>query len=866
MALVQEIREAQPSLRIGSQGPEAFQVLRYRGTEGLCQLYRFEIELVHDGQEVELESFVGQPAALTIDMRFGQRCFHGVIGRFEMTGETHGEVHYRAELWPMLWLLNHRSGCRIFQNQTTRQIIAQVLRDGGIPEDQIRWNLTAEYEPREYCVQYRETDYNFICRLMEHEGLRWRFENDLAQATLVIEDGPESGYEPIPGTDDTLPYRPPSVMNVGAEHVSRFRLGASVRPGAVALQDFNFEKPRLDLDCSDNAGRDPSLQFHDYPGEYTEQKPGDVIARIRSEEFDSRRVVGHGRSNCPRLVPGRTFQLSEHPGGLNREYLLVSVTHQGKQPVRRTTRAHNGYAGLLGPDLTASVGAMSLNGDRSLRSLAEALLKVTSRVGYDDATANRPPTDWLYHGGRVNTDAAAIAAVLGRSPLDALTVPNLLDDRGAGSSLDQEATVYECSFECVRADAPYRPARVTPWPTVRGAQTARVVGPKDEEIHTDRYGRVKVQFHWDREGNFSETASCWIRVSQGMAGGQYGMMFLPRVGQEVVVDFLEGNPDKPLVVGRVFNAEHMPPYPLPESKTRSVIKTRSTRGGGGANEIRFEDLKDSEQLFLHAQKDLHVRARNDSVEAVEHDRHMVVGNDRIEQVEQNFHLKIAKGDRVEEIGRDQSLTVKGKVSTSVKGTHSTRVAGDVVEEYLANHRHEVTDTHTTKATNLKLEASAGLELKCGASSIVLTPSALFIVGGPVVNINSGNGPPVAPLSAKSTPPAAPRAPLEADRTDPGTDTRYDQDPKEATAALTDVPTETPAPSDPEEEPTSWIEIQLVDQKGRPVPGEPYEVRTADAKLRSGSLDANGFTRITGIVPGQCEICFPKRDGEIWQRV
>src|SRR5205085_10995964 len=221
-----------------------------------------------------------------------------------------------------------------------------------------------------------------------------------------------------------------------------------------------------------------------------------------------------------------------------------------------------------------------------------------------------------------------------------------------------------CRFECIPANVTYRPSRTTPWPTMRGTQTARVVGPRNEEIHTDEYGRVKVQFHWDREGRFDENSSCWIRVSQGMAGGQYGMMFLPRVGQEVVVDFLEGDPDQPIITGRVYNGDHMPPYELPKEKTKSCIKTNSSQGAGGTNEIRFEDLKGSEQLLLHAEKDLHVRAKNDRVASIEHDDHLTVRKNRYELVKKSRHSE-----------------VRLDLLTKVGGNQLTRVAGDVGEEF-----------------------------------------------------------------------------------------------------------------------------------------------------------------------------------------
>ncbi len=827
-------------------------------------MYRFEIELVSIGAQAVFDDIVGKPAVLTIKTDFGEKWFHGIVSSFEMTGEAVERTYYRAELMPSLWLLTHRYNSRIHQNKTVPEIISDVLTKGDIAQDRVRFDLSErEYAPREYCVQYRETDYNFICRLMEEEGIRWYFEQSKDCHVLVLDDGGAATYGSITG-ETTLAYRPPTGMNAPEEHVSRFRLGQSVRPGAVVLNDFSFRKPGLNLQVDGDCGRDRALEFFDYPGEYSEQKPGRDLAALRAEEFQASRIVGTGQSNSPRLTPGRTFDLAEHPGGLNGPYLLTTVTHQGRQSTTHTTASVSGKNGVLDARLHQSLIAARQTEDTAIRDLADALLQITSRLSSGDPTARRALTQWLYHAGQVSRDLPAVAEASGGNPAATLSIPNLLEDVAAANIADHIAPVYECCFECIPASVSYRPARLTPWPLMRGTQTARVVGPEGEEIHTDEYGRVKVQFNWDRAGRFGENASCWIRVSQGMAGGGYGMMFLPRVGQEVVVDFLEGDPDKPIITGRVYNADHMPPYELPKEKTKSVIKTRSSKGGGGSHEIRFEDLKGSEQMLIYGQRDLHIRFKNDRVENIERDRHLTVGNDRIELVKNNHHLKI-DGNHNAETGGDESLAVNGKVSIKVAGTHSTDVQSDVVEHYGCNHKHEVSETYEASARNIKIEAGATLELRGLGGSIIIDASGVHI-DGQTVHLNSIPGVPVAPpVMAQVTAPEAPEPPTEADCVQHGKDTRYDRDAEPESAS--------PASAGPEAKPaagaecqTSWIEIELVDEAGVPIPSEVYELKLPDGKVRRGSLDANGLAHVDGIQPGTCQICFPNLDAECWERI
>jgi Rhs element Vgr protein len=875
MPIVRDLSKAQIAFQVSGQPLDKFDVVRYRGSEGLCQLYRFEIDLVADGGALPLADLVGKTATLSVNTDTGERWFHGIVGRAEITGEAVGQTYYRAELVPNVWLLNHRYHSRIFQGKTTKEIISAVLTEGGIASDHVKFMLEGSYTAREYCVQYRETDYNFITRLMEEEGIWWCFEHSKESHVLIIADS-ASAYAPIPD-DAKLIFRPPSGLLPNADHVFRFRIAEAVRPGAVILNDYSFENPALKLEAKDDAGRDETLEFCDFPGEFAEQDRGTALAKLRKEEFQATRVHAAGQSNCKRIAPGRTFELDEHTiSTLNGNYLVVSVTHEGKQAVTHTTTGSSDRGSVLDARLHQSLLQARTNDNQAVRDLAESLLQIVDRLRAGDPTARRALAGWLYHAGQVARELPNVAVVSGGSPTAWLSIPNLIEDVARSSVVDYDAPIYQNSFDCIPATVTYRPPRVTPWPAMRGTQTARVVGPSGEEIHTDKYGRVRVQFDWDRQGNeggqpklFGADSSCWIRVCQGMAGGAYGMMFIPRVGQEVIVDFLEGDPDKPIVIGRVYNADLMPPYELPKEKTKSVIKTHSSKGGGGCNEIRFEDLKDKEQLFIQAQRQMDTRVKADHFHTVGGSYHLIVGGDDKgeyrEQVEKAKHVHV-KGEVRTWTEGDESRQVDGKVSVKIKGTCSTDISSDVVDKFGANHKHEVTQTYACKAMSIKLEASMGIELKCGGSSIVLTPAAIFIVGGPLVNINSGSGPPVAPVTAGATAPQQAEDPSAADQSKPGKDVTYtggeELKPAEGQA---EVAGHEWKEEEAKEKETTWIDIELVDEEGQPVPGAAYRVTDSQGKVKEGTLDANGHAHVTGISPGEAQITFPNLDQTAWQR-
>ena len=730
-------------------------VLGFKLFEGISSPFALHVSLVSQ-DEINFDEMVGKEALLTLLGEENDRYLHGVLRQFIQNGSKGRFYFYEAEVIPTFWLLSLEQDCRIFQNKKVEDIIKQVLQDGGITGDRFNFRLQGKYPEREYCVQYRETDLDFISRLCEEEGIFYFFEHAKDKHVLVFGDSTVA-YKAIEGEEE-ITFNPAIGMVPGKEFVYQFAFSQKVFSGKMTRRDFNFEKPTLDLTSKEQDKSYQKLEVYDYPGRYIEENRGKGLTKVRLEESITFKEKAEAKSTSPRLTPGFKFKLIDHERkSFNQEYLLAEIRHEGQQP-------------------------------QALEELAD------------------PKEKFSYTNGFISIPSSVV----------------------------------------------FRPERKTPKPIVKGIQTAVVVGPKGEEIYTDKYGRIKVQFHWDREGKKDDKSSCWIRVASLFAGGQYGAIFTPRMGQEVVVDFLEGDPDQPLITGRVYNADLMPPYPLPDEKTKSTIKTNSSIGAEGFNEIRFEDKKGEEQLFIHAEKDLDIRVKSDRRELVGNDRHLIVKRDLKEKIEFDKHVMVEKSE-FREVKSDYNLKVGGKKAVEVTGSSSFKVTGNMIESFNANHSENVTGTYHLKGMNLKLEGATGIELKAGGSSIILTPAAIFITGAPLVNINSGSGPPVAPASAALVPPVAPSPPDAAADASPGKDVSSQEKRHKD-------------PTDEEEDKKSWIEIELVDEEDNPVPGEKYKVTLPDGKtVAEGTLDEMGHAKISGIDPGTCKITFPTLDKDAWEK-
>jgi type VI secretion system secreted protein VgrG len=597
MPIVRKKHEADYIFKAGSYRDGQLRILRFHGTEALSQLFYFEVELAYD-REINFDEIVGTPALITIYAKEGKRYVHALVGKFELAGKGKKYFSYRAELRPQLWFLTHKHDLRIFQEKSTVDILKLILNEHDISGDQVKFSLLKNYEQRQYCVQYRETDFAFISRLMEEEGIFYFFEHHEQKHTLVIGDDP-AAHVPIEGPP-TLTFRPPTQALIETrEHIYSYSFSKELRSGAVKMKDFDFKKPRLNLETTARASDRAELEIYDYPGRYVTTERGSHFSRVKMEETRSTMQTGTGRSNCRRMCAGFTFTLDEYYlPEFNREYLITEVTHWGEET---------------------------------------------------QALENEP---------------------------------------GASSS---DVRVYDNTFKCIPASVAFRPPRITPRALVHGTQTAIVVGPAGEEIYTDEHGRIKVQFHWDREGKNDEKSSCWIRVSQTWAGENWGTLFLPRIGQEVIVDFIEGDPDRPIVIGSVYNGEKKVPYNLPDEKTKSTIFSNSSKGGGGFNEIRFEDKKGEEEVFIHAQKDMTIK--------VENNRSMTIGSDDTLNVGHN---------RKETIKKDDDLDVK-------TGNKTIKV---------------LQGTYELTAKDIKVKGLNSIEIVCGAGSIKFDAAGNISIKGP----------------------------------------------------------------------------------------------------------------------------------------
>jgi len=564
-------------------------VTRFRAEEALSRPYLVEVDLYSEDPELDFASIVGQEGALVLLHTEGERAFHGIVASFEELDAERQFTRYRAVLVPRLWLLDQRRDCRIFQAMTVPDILKKVFEAASITGDALDDRLSGSYAARDYCVQYRETDIQFVQRLMEEEGIFYFFTHTKDQHVMVLADG-DSGWDDLP--DETeVRYLPPTTAATSAQAVHRLRYSQSVRSGKTTLRDFTFKQPTLDLEVSAEAELDTGLEVYDYPGEYVAADVGQGLVQVRLEEIQVERSTARGASDVRRLVPGARFTLADHPrADLNQEYGLVKVVHRGTQP----------------------------------------------------EWATPPP--------------------------------------GAGS-LPRESE-YVNEFEAMPSSVPYRPPRVTSRPTIPGVQTAVVTGPSGEEIHVDEFGRIKVQFPWDREGRFDENSSCWVRVSQGWAGAGWGIVFLPRIGQEVIVQFIEGDPDRPVVTGRVYNGDNPLPYGLPDEKNKSTIKSNTTKGGGGNNEFRFDDTAGAEEIWLHGQKDWNIVIENDKTQSIGHDETGDVGNDRTRTVGNNESVTVGN-DETRDVGNNRTRNV-GNDETVTIGNNETRDVGNDRTQTIGN--------------------------------------------------------------------------------------------------------------------------------------------------------------------------------------
>jgi type VI secretion system secreted protein VgrG len=630
--------------------PLLFRALR--GREELARLSLLEIWALSTRSDIPPGGLLGKSVTVAVERGGGgYRYLNGYVTAFGQEAMVGRYYQYRLTVHPWLWFLTRTADCRIFQDKTVPQIVKEIFAEHPVAafEDA----LNGQYIPREYCVQYRETDFNFVSRLLEAEGICYYFEHTDGRHVLRLVDSP-SEHRVLEGKPTIRFYAPGQPVRAEEEFIHAWASAHRIQPGVVAVDAHDFTKPNVDL-----AVKAQVIQKHahaeyevfDWPGEYREVNSGERLARVRADELHAEFERAEAECNVREIAVGRLFTLTSapRPEQEGEQQLIVSAEY----------------------DLR----------DNSYETSAE------------------------------------------------------------------EPTTYRCAFTTIPSRQQFRPSRLTPSPLIQGPQTAVVVGPGGEEIWCDKYGRVKVQFRWDRYGKADENSSCWLRVAQNLAGRRWGMVFIPRIGQEVVVAFEEGDPDHPFVIGALYNGQDMPPYPLADHKTRTVLfKSNSTLGGNGFNEIRVEDRKGQEQVFIHAERNADIRIKKDRFETIGEESHLIMGKD---------HLVEVKGDRHDHVIGDENKKVDGIVSLE---------AGMDIQEK-AGMKHALNagmEIHLKAGLNVVIESGTTLTLKVGGNFININPAGVFI-SGTMVMLNSGG----APGSGAGSSPQAPTAPTEADRAQPG---------------------------------------------------------------------------------------------------
>jgi len=620
----------QPSFTLAIHGVDSdLQVLGFTGVEALNQPYAFELQLISEHSALDLTELLHKPAFFRFTTE-GQG-IHGIINRIAQGDSGRRFTRYAITLRPRLARLAYRVTQRIFQDLSVPQIITQVLKDHGILADAHLFHLGCDYPPRNYCVQYNESDLHFIQRLCEEEGLSYHFHHSSHDHRLVFGDDQIVFPKLAAAT-----YQQDSGLVADEPVIKQLTVRVETRTTRATRRDYDFKNPRLLLESDHSTEHAPDLEDYDYPGHFTDRERGRLLATQAVQRHRADYHLAEGRSDVSRLISGHFLPLAGHGrDAWNDLWLLTSIHHEGKQP----------------------------------QVLEEALSS--------DTTAHK---DGFHQG-------------------------------------------YRNRFTATPWTQPFRPALRHAKPRIRGSQRALVTGPAGEEIHCDSLGRVKVQFFWDREGSGDDHSSCWLRVSSAWAGARYGGVAIPRVGMEVLVGFLEGDPDQPLVTGCLYHRENALPYALPANKTRSVFKTLSSPSGKGFNELRIEDKKGQEQIFINAQRDWE--------QHILHDQKICVGGQRHDAVEAASHTEF-KAEQHTTVNLDRKAECRA-------GDHLTVGVSQHLKLATAQFIEAGTEIHLGSGQKVMLEAGAAVTLKAGGSWVQVDGDGVAMSGA-IIKLNQGGAP------------------------------------------------------------------------------------------------------------------------------
>ncbi|MCA9066151.1 MAG: type VI secretion system tip protein VgrG, partial [Planctomycetaceae bacterium] len=552
-------------------GKDKLLLSSFHGEERLSGLFSFSLKMLSEDGGIKAKSIIGTPVSFYVRQQNGkERWFNGIVNSFAYAGKGDRAHMYRMHVVPTLWLLTRGADCRVHESEEkkdVKQIIDALFGELGLTAYQ--WKLKRSLDKRVYCVQYRETHFDFVSRLLEEEGIYYYFRHEQGKHTLVLTDDVEGVYD---ADDSEVRLAANLSVSDSSDNLAEWNHEYDFTSGKWAISDYDFENPTSSLLARTNSlislTGNSSLEFYDFPGDYVKKGSGDSLVKLRIEEEECSHESATGTSECRSFSPGGRFELKKHhdSGEENTRWVLTAVEHH------------------------ADLGGHYFSG---------------------------------------------------------------------GASSDE---IYQNTFRCIPAKVVFRPARQRGKPRVMGLQSAIVTGPAGEEIYTDKYGRVKVQFPWDREGKKDEKTSMWVRVSTPWAGKQWGMVHIPRIGQEVLVSFLEGDPDRPVITGMLYNGSNMPPYALPDNRTQSGIKTHSSKGGSddNFNEIRFEDKKGEEEIYIHAEKNFNCVIENNETRKVGYED-KDKGNQEIDIYNDqtvSIGLGSKAGSQTTEIHKDRTVTLK----------------------------------------------------------------------------------------------------------------------------------------------------------------------------------------------------------------